>query len=245
VDSQFGSIGGKGESNTRTQRWEKVSVFIYGSSPKLRKLVKDDPDEETYPDIQGGVYYNNAKAHVEFKCKNGGQWGVEVTINNWSPIGSNDLGEALRDLEIRFSPFHTLPPGSVTKLGPEGAKHRWPLSVKVGNTMKEQPYLAFVNGIRISMLDMNARKDDWSKPYQVNDSLSRLGVLLDERWQNERPCYQPTTVPNHALISEPQAYAPLWTTDGIERGIFNIYPESVPNDWPLTDSSPKHQSPNP
>jgi hypothetical protein len=244
ADSQYGSVGGMGEMITRTQRWEKVSIFIYGSSPNLRKLVEESEDP-SYPDIQGGVYYNNAKSHVDFKCKNGGKWGVEVTINNWSPLGITDLGETLRNLEIRFSPFHTLPPGSTTKLGSEGAKHRWPLAVKVGNTMQEQPYLAFINGIRIVMLDNNAGKKDWSKPYQLGDDFNRWAVLLDERWQNENPCYQATTVPAHRLIAEPSAYAPLWTTDGIEGGMWHIYPESVPNEWPLTDSSPKYHSPKP
>ena len=237
-DTSFGGRGGASEIDTSTSRWGRVTIFIYGSCPKLRPLI-EETDNPTYPDIQAGVYYNNAKAHVDFKCKNGSQWGAEVTISNWSPIGMNDIGESLRDIEIRFSPFHTLPPGSVTKLGPEGASHRWPLSVKVGNTIREQPYLAFVNGIRIALLDINKAKDNPNKQYQTNTDFVRQAVVLDERWQNENPCYQHTTIPAYRLINSPEAYAPLWTRDGMSDGLWNIYPEDVPNDWPYTYTYPR------
>ena len=217
-------------------RLDKVIVQIYGSVPPLRRLV-NDTQLETYPSVQGAIYYNENKSHVPFELGNGakqGTFGVEVELRNFAPTNLSTFGEEIRNFRIHISPHHTKPVGSrdVTR------DDRFPLEVKKGRIMQEQPYLAFIYGIRLIMLPHGASKDDLTEPWQINsdtNSVHPFAALMDERWQNEIPCYEPTAIPEYTLGKSPLAYAPLWTTEAHNpTGVFEVYTEREFNDMPLT-----------
>ena len=70
----------------------------------------------------------------------------------------------------------------------------------------------------------------------VNE-VNSLMALMDERWQNEIPCYEPTAIRDYMMGKNPEAYAPLWTHEAHNpTGVFDIYTEREFNDMPLTDA---------
>lgn len=231
-----GGVGGVDEAGGMVSRWDKVIVQIFGSVPPLRRLV-NDTQLETYPSVQGAIYYNKNKSHVPFELGNGakqGAFGVEIELRNFAPTNLSTFGEEIRNFRIHISPHHTKPVGSrdVTR------DDRFPLEVKKGRIMQEQPYLAFIYGIRLIMLPHGASKDDLTEPWQINsdtNSVHPFAALMDERWQNEIPCYEPTAIPEYTLGKSPLAYAPLWTTEAHNpTGVFEVYTEREFNDMPLT-----------
>ena len=228
-----GGSGGIDQAGGQISRWDRVIVQIYGFVPPLRRLDQES-HLETYPSVQGAVYYNENKSHVDFKLGNNNAFGVEIELKNFAVTAQSTFGEEIRNFRIHISPHHTKPVGSrdVTR------DDRFPLEFKSGRIIQEQPYLAFIYGIRLIMLPHGASKDDLTEPWQINsdtNSVHPLAALMDERWQNEIPCYEPTAIPEYKMGKNPEAYAPLWTTEAHNpTGVFEIYTEREFNDMPLT-----------
>jgi len=209
----------------------RVSIFLYGMT---NKIYAPGPDGVLIsPPLRGRLYYNNSKNHKDFEIKNGGYWGAEININMLQTDGWSGLGEAMRSIKIHFSPFHSVPidtkPSSTRKF------ERWPLSYKSGAVLTEQPYLTYLSGIRMVTLPPDFVKKDPGKQIQVGHDISEYAVGLDDRWQNENPCYKPTTIRQLMRFTDPLAYAPVWTTDGMKDGLGALYPVATPNDWAFTD----------
>ena len=209
-----------------------VEVFLYGFTDRMK-----NSDGET-PPVQGQVSINNGSTTIPFKCKNNSVWGAQVLLKNWQPNGSDAFGKTLRDISIHFSRFHTKPPGSTVK--PGGSNEFWPSKVKQGQIQKEQPYLAYLAGVRITVKHAGQYNDNPTTPWQVGYDVNAYQVVLDERWQNDKPCYEPTMVEAWKRWLKPEAQATLWTDDGIGSGIGVIYSHEAVNSWPLTFTTTKH-----
>jgi len=231
-----GGSGGSDQAGGFISRWDRVIVQITGHVPPLRGLVQESKSER-HPPVQGAIYYNNNKSHVPFELGNGakqGAFGVEVELRNVSVVSQSTFGEEIRNFRIHISSHHTKPVGSRDV----NRDDRFPLEVKDGRIMKEQPFLAFISGIRLIILNNGRTKDALTEPWKVNgdvNSVSPLMSLMDERWQNEIPCYEPTAIRDYMMGKNPEAYAPLWTHEAHNpTGVFDIYTEREFNDMPLT-----------
>jgi hypothetical protein len=97
--------------------------------------------------------------------------------------------------------------------------------------------MTHIFGIRIVLLASSfTGKSDPTKQLQVGVDANEHQVILDERWQNEIPCYMPTKIPDMLpAFGPPEARATCFTTDGMSEGYGEIYPVSVPNEWDFTD----------
>ena len=230
--------GGYGQSQGELSKnsWQKVSIFIYGKTPTLWSVGadKDDNNKKRKPPIRGRVYYNDDKQHVDFDIKNGDDFGAEINITNLL-VERGNMQNAIRQIRIHICPFHTLEVGHRNP----SREDYWPLSVKNGRRLVEQPYLAHIYGIRMILVPPQFKgKEDPSRQLQVGYDVHEFQLVLDERWQNEIPCYVPTEIPEYLPVFGPvEAQPTRWTIDGMTEGIGEIYPHSVPNEWVFTSVS--------
>ena len=242
-----GGDGGTGSTETETlHRWDRVVIQIWGWTPQLRAL-ENESSLETYPPIQGSVLYNRDSSRVNFFLQNaygtsGGDFGAEITLENSRPEHDSDFGEQMRNFTIQICPWHNRNgKGPGTSADDIEKKDRFPLTVRKGNILAEQPYLAHIWGIRILHLHQGNYKTDGNIPWQVrspNNSVDWINCLLDDRWQNEEPCYVPSTISEINWSKKPRSYAPLWGyAEGSRAGIFDIYKEQDFNEMPLTYES--------
>jgi hypothetical protein len=212
--------------------WQRVNILIYGQLPS-HMYSADSRDGRRRRDkfVKGRVYYNGDKKWKDFYIRP--EWnlfGVDVDITNLSFNPNEGLASALKQIRIHFSRLHVKDVWEPKDAKPEDY---WPVLVKVGNQYVEQPYLAYIHGIRIISLPQDFTRVRHDKPIQVGPEVSPEQVVLDDRWQNERPCYKPTEEPeNFPAFGPVEAQATLFTSNG-HQGIDEIYPTRVPNDWPL------------
>jgi len=237
-----GSIGEIGDVQQRLSIYDKVEVFIYGVAPQLK-----NQDGKT-PPIRGAVFYNGGTSFVPFRVKNGGVFGAQVILRNVVPEGTDQLGRLLRDIEIHFSNLHTEKISD--NKGDDSAgnkwtggrvvrnewfnKDKWPLQVSSNGVLKRQPYLAYVAGIRLIILHQDQSVGTFDHPVRLGQDAQTAQVILDDRWQNDNPCYKQTDIKRLWGWHQPEAYAPLWTTDSHKGGLYQIYPAGYVNDWPMT-----------
>jgi len=219
------------QSDEAVSIFSDVEVFLYGFTDRMT-----NSDGGT-PPVQGNVSINNGSTTIPFKCKNNGAWGAQVLLKNWHPRGRDGFGKVLRDISIHFSRFHTKLPGSTVT---PGNNEFWPTKAKQGQIQKEQPYLAYLAGVRITVKHSQQYNSDPTTPWQVGYDVNAYQVVLDERWQNDKPCYLPTMVEEWKYFMSPEAQATLWTDDGIGSGIGVIYSHEAINNWPLTFTTSKH-----
>lgn len=236
------TVGGTDEVWTAQQAmavFDRLEIFIYGVTPLLR-----NQNFET-PPLKGGVFYNDGTAFQPFKVKNNGLFGAQIILENMIPQGTDPLGKLLRDLEIHFSNFHTKeiseneedqnPAAGRVVRNTGNSKDKWPLQISVGGTLVKQPYLAYVAGIRLVILHQSQSLGTFDYPVSIGGTADALQILLDDRWQNEHPCYMPTEIESLWTGRRPEGIAPLWTTDGHKGGIYEIYPTDYVNTWPMTN----------
>ena len=218
--------------------FDKVEVFIYGVAPALQ-----NQDGKT-PPIKGAVFYNGGTSFVPFRVKNGGVFGAQVILKNVVPEGTDQLGRLLRDIEIHFSNLHT---EKISDNAGDNNQHagrvvrntwfdkdKWPLQVSSNGVLKRQPYLAYVAGIRLVILHQDQSVGTFEYPVRLGQDALNSQVILDDRWQNDNPCYEPTDIKRHWGWHRPEAYAPLWTTDKHEGGLYKIYSPNYVGGWPQT-----------
>jgi hypothetical protein len=233
-----GSLGEVGEVQQQLSIYDKVEVFIYGVAPELKNQGGKTPP------IKGAVFYNGGTSFVPFRVKNGGLFGAQVILKNVVPEGTDQLGRLLRDIEIHFSNLHTEKISDNLEDNIQNTrrvvrnewfdKDKWPLQVSSNGVVKGQPYLAYLAGIRLVILHQDQSVGTFDYPVRLGQDAITSQVILDDRWQNDNPCYEPTDIKRRWGWHRPEAYAPLWTTDSHEGGIYKIYSPDYVSGWPMT-----------
>ena len=114
------------------------------------------------------------------------------------------------------------------------------LQGKAGADTEGAALLGLLGGCENTVKSPNQYNDNPFTPWQVGYDVNAYQVVLDERWQNDKPCYEPTMVEAYRRWMKPEAQATLWTDDGIGSGIGVIYSHEAVNSWPLTFTTTKH-----
>jgi hypothetical protein len=223
--------GGYAEVMEAGNVWQRVNILIYGQLPRLYSADSKDGRRKRNKVVKGRVYYNGDKKWEDFFISpESHTFGVDIDIKDLSFNPNEGLASALKQIRIHFSRIHVKDVWE-----PKGAKPEdyWPYWVKVGKEYAEQPYLAYIHGIRIIKLSPDFIRVRHDKPIQVGSEVIPEQVVLDDRWQNEMPCYVPTVEQELFPAFGPvEAQATLFTHNGYE-GVDEIYPTYVPNNWQL------------